>query len=312
MAIHKTIKKVLVIFWHIFAFIGVLFTAFVIYLKCIDAKIEIDLDYKKELAKRVDLLQQAGVYAPDTTSFNIHSLPDATKAQEIKAYFNIDSIMGNSATTWEKTLALAKFVASHVPHANQSVQPEKRNAITLWEYTKNVEPAFNCRLHSIMLFELLSAADISATFITCMPKDSTDSDCHVVNQVWLPELNKWAMIDSDFNGNYATDEAGTPLSLAEIRDRYISGDDIYFHESFVLASKEITFYYAYMAKNTYWFSSWETPTYDQETGGKRREGRYIHLVPSGFKPFHIDSADIVTSDASQFWAKPSNHPTPNT
>lgn len=39
-------------------------------------------------------------------------------------------------STWEKTLAIAGFVATNIPHA------------------------FNCRLHSIMLFELLSAAGI--------------------------------------------------------------------------------------------------------------------------------------------------------
>ena len=302
-----TIKKILAILWHLFAVIGILLTATIIYLNCIGANVNIEPGDKMKLAEQVELLQQAGSYGSDTVTFNIHSLQDSIKAQEIKAYFNIDSIVGNSATTWDKTIALAKFVASHIPHANQRVMPEKRNAIALWEYTKNVEPAFNCRLHSIMLFELLNAIDISATFITCMPKDSTDTDCHVVNQVWLPELNKWAMIDSDFDGNYATDKSGTPLSLAEIRERYISGEDIYFHNEFTEGSNEINYYYAYMAKNTYWFSSWETPTYDQEPMMQNpNSGRYIQLVPAGFEPFRKDSLDVATCDANQFWAKPSN------
>ena len=302
-----TIQKILAILWHLFAVIGILLTATIVYLNCIGANVNIEPGDKMKLTERVELLQQAGSYGSDTVTFNIHSLQDSIKSQEIKAYFNIDSIVGNSATTWDKTIALAKFVASHIPHANQRVMPEKRNAIALWEYTKNVEPAFNCRLHSIMLFELLNAADISATFITCMPKDSTDNDCHVVNQVWLPELNKWAMIDSDFDGNYATDKSGTPLSLAEIRERYISGEDIYYHKRFAEGSNEIDFYYAYMAKNTYWFSTWETPTYDQEPSiNNPNPGRYIHLVPAGFKPFTKDSLDVVTYDAKLFWAKPSN------
>jgi len=303
----RKIKKVFVIIWHVFAIIGVLSTGVIIYSKSIDAKINIEPDYKMQLAKRVKLLKKAGDYSSDTVTFNIHSLQDSIRAQEIKGYFNIDSIVGNSATTWDKTIALAKFVATHIPHANQKVMPERRNAIALWEYTKTIEPAFNCRLHSIMLFELLSAADISATFITCMPKDSTDTDCHVVNQVWLPELNKWAMIDSDFGGNYATDKSGTPLSLAEIRERYISDKEIYYHKEFTEGSDEIGFYYAYMAKNTYWFSSWETPTYDQEPRNQNpNPGRCIHLVPAGYEPFLKDSLDMVTRDANQFWANQSN------
>ena len=115
------------------------------------------------------------------------------------------------------------------------------------------------------------------------------------------------MIDSDFDGNYATDKSGTPLSLAEIRERYISGEDIYYHKGFAEGSNEIGFYYAYMAKNTYWFSTWETPTYDQEPSiNNPNPGRYIHLVPAGFKPFTKDSLDVVTYDANQFWAKPLN------
>ena len=92
----------------------------------------------------------------------------------------------------------------------------RRDAITLWEYTKNIEPAFNCRLHSILTYELLQAAGIEARFITCMPEDSQDNDCHVVNHVWLPELNKWAMLDSDMGGNWASDSTGMPLSLLEM------------------------------------------------------------------------------------------------
>ena len=47
-------------------------------------------------------------------------------------------------------MSITKFVANNIPHNNQTIQPENRDAITLWEYTKNIEPAFNCRLHSIL------------------------------------------------------------------------------------------------------------------------------------------------------------------
>ena len=65
--------------------------------------------------------------------------------------------------------------------------------------------------------------------------------------------------------------------------------------------------FAYMAKNTYWFCSLETPTYDQEPMMQNpNPGRDIQLVPAGFEPFRKDSLDVATCDANQFWAKPSN------
>ncbi len=252
----------------------------------------------------IGILKLSGPYGRDKGKFNIHPVIDAARAAEIRDYFQLDTLYDAAASTWDKTLAIARFVATNIPHANQTVQPEKRNAIYLWEYTKNTEPAFNCRLHSIMMFELLSAAGIEATYITCMPKDSKDRDCHVVNQVWLPELGKWVMIDSDSGGFYATDGEGNLLSLQEMRESYIQGKPILFYPEFGEAAGEDCWYYDYMAKNTYWFSCWETIHFDQEPSGGRNAGRYIHLVPEKFKPFGANFRDLVTNDAEQFWAAP--------
>lgn len=251
----------------------------------------------------IDTLKLAGSYCSDSREFNIHPAVDPSRAAEIREYFQLDTLFDESASTWERTLAIAQFVATNIPHANQTVQPEKRNAIYLWEYTKNTEPAFNCRLHSIMLFELLSSVGIDATYITCMPEDSNDSDCHVVNQVWLPEFEKWVMIDSDMGGCYATDAEGNLLSLQEMREFYIHDKQICYHPQFGEAAGEEFWYNDYMAKNTYWFSCWETLHFDQEPSAGKDVGRYIHLVPEGFEPFSIDEEDIVTNDDAKFWSK---------
>ena len=139
-----------------------------------------------------------------------------------------------------------------------------------------------------------------------MPEDKNEFDCHVVNHVWLPELDKWAMIDSDSGGNWASDSNGTPLSIPELRDYYIYGKDIYFHPEFGASSCKKSHYYGYMAKNTFWFSCWETHQFGQEPSDGRNVGRYISLVPKGYEPFGLNQADIVIHNAEQFWASPSN------
>lgn len=257
-----------------------------------------------EQGNHIDLLKQSEPYCKDSRKFNIRAVSNFKRAAEIKDYFQLDTLYVDTSSTWEKTLAIAKFVAGNVPHANQKEQPEHKNAIYLWEYTKTVEPAFNCRLHSIMLFELLTSVGIDATYITCMPKDSNDQDCHVVNQVWLPELGKWVMIDSDMGGCYATDSLGNLLSLQEMREFYIQDKPICYHPQFGEAVGSDFWYYDYMAKNTYWFSCWETIHFDQEPSEGKNVGRYIHLVPEGYKPFGTNRKDMVTHDDVQFWAKP--------
>ena len=280
-----------------FAIIGCLLTIVLSFAQC-------SANNETAQGNHIELLQQSGPYQKDSKVFNIHSVADSGRAAEIRDYFQLDTLYEESASTWEKTLAIAKFVATNVPHANQKVQPKQKNVIYLWEYTKTVEPAFNCRLHSIMLFELLTSVGIEATYITCMPQDRHDQDCHVVNQVWLPELAKWVMIDSDMGGCYATDSAGNLLSLQEMREYYIQDKPILYHPQFGDPVGIDFWYYDYMAKNTYWFSCWENIHFDQEPNDGKDVGRYIHLVPQGFKPFGTNRKDVVTNDEVQFWAAP--------
>lgn len=49
-----------------------------------------------------------------------------------------------------------------------------------------------------------------------MPNSGYDNDCHVVNEVWDTELNKWIMLDIT-NNEYWVDENGMSLSVLEIR-----------------------------------------------------------------------------------------------
>ena len=303
-------KKLLKVIWGIFAVIGILSVAYLIDLRLTYGRFSVTIhpSYKVGFDKYTGLLRTAGPFEKDTVDFEMKILQDTVRAKEIRDYFQLDQLIDADADTWAKALAIGRYVASSVPHDNQEIEPEHRNAIGLWEYTKNVAPAFNCRLHSILTFELLLAAGLDARYVTCMPYDEDDPDCHVMNEVWLPELGKWAMIDTDMDGNYASDLDGTPLSLREIRDHYIAGEKMQYHPRFGKASTKVNDHYAYMAKNTYWFSCWETLSYYQEDAPNRQReiGRKIYLVPSGFPGYDIGDGALVTTDSDAFWAAPAN------
>jgi len=266
-----------------------------------------DVDFSKNnlglYKDRIEALRSSSEYAADTNVFSMKIIQDSVRAKEIRDYFQLDTLFPENADTWEKAVAIGKFVALNIPHDNQKEWPEHVNAIGLWEYKKDVAPAFNCRLHSILTFELLLAENIKARYITCMPQDENDQDCHVVNEVWLPELNKWAMLDTDMGGHYVSDMNGTPLSLREMREHYISGEKMMMYPAFGNGSSKVDDYYAYMAKNTYWFSSWGTLSYYQEDNKMENVNRdsYINLVPSGFEPFRVGGGNIVTTNADLFW-----------
>ena len=254
----------------------------------------------------VDLLRASGPFVDDPAAENIKIVRDSVRAKEIRDYFQLDTLYTSDMDTWTKALAIGRFVAANIPHENQRERPEHANAIGLWEYTKHVAPAFNCRYHSIFTFELMLAAGLDARFVTCMPKSKRDNDCHVVNEVWLPELGKWAMIDTDMGGRYVSDPDGTPLSLLEMRERYISGETMKIYPAFENGSTEKDWYYSYMAKNTYWFSCWKVLSFyveDYSVEGVNRDV-YYNLVPSGFEPFRPWDESVTITDAGKFWSAP--------
>ena len=265
-------------------------------------EIRFDRTNKVRYGEMVKLLREAGPYKADTAEVKINHIPYAERAEEIREYFCLDTLYDACASTWEKTLAIGRFVASNIPHDNQKEYPEYVNAIGLWEYTKTVAPAFNCRLHSILTYELLTAAGIKARYITCLPYDRNDNDCHVVNEVWLPETGKWVMIDTDMK-RYVTDRKGNMLSLAEIREHFINDKKVVVYHNFDNPSSRISYYHAYMAKNTYWFCCWGDLGFYQEDyktfPESKLRSRYYALVPEGFETF--SGREITTNDSEQFW-----------
>ena len=296
-------KKILKIIGYTLAGLILIFIIAALLIRFVFKEQMIAYTSKLEETERIELLRNATPYASDTAHYHFIYQQDTLQAQKIRAYFRLDTLLtDSSASTWDKALTLAKFVASNIPHANQTKYPEKRNAIDLWKYTREVEPAFNCRLHSILLHELMLSEGIINRFVTCLPADTLDSDCHVVNLVWLPERNKWAMIDSDMQA-WISNSEGTPLSLAEMRERYISGSPMRINPLFDSIKEDFNYdyYRSYWAKNLYWFICWEETGYGKEDAMK---GRQITLAPAGFTDPDTGPSDVHTTDAERFWAAP--------
>ena len=306
----KILKYLLYFVLSIFSIIGLFVVGLFIYLLYTpDFFININDDgihiVKNPEPEYVELLKQSSFKA-DSVQYHFTTVQDSARAQEIMDYFKLDTLYNPDATTWEKAIAISEFVATNIPHDNPKKNPDHPNAIDLWKYSENVPTGFNCRMHAILNYELMQAAGLTARYVTCLPEDSEDQDCHVVNEVWLPELGKWAFIDADMDGHYCTDKDGTPLNLLDMRNKYAAGEQMVMYPGFKNPTTKHDYYYGYMAKNTYWFSCWETLHFFQEDRDKEdfEPGRYLVMVPNGFHAFGVDSDDLITTDASRFWAPP--------
>ena len=177
---------------------------------------------KEQKELYVGLLQKSR-YAADTLRLRPVYCMDDDRLAQVESHFRLDTLFEGTEDTYQKALKIQRFVSDRLPHGNLPRMPERKNAIDLWAFADTSSYHLNCRLHSILMRDMLMSAGIKARYITCLPEDVEDQDCHVVNEVFVPELGKWAMIDSD-QDQVVTDMEGVPLSLRELRDKLIAGE----------------------------------------------------------------------------------------
>lgn len=219
--------------------------------------------FYSEFEERVALLKEARLdidslsyFAPTPPPYPLPAsgAGESIEMPDYTSYFRLDTVVQEGMSTWEKSLAIGRWVSSHIPHANQKARPAAKDAITLWEFIQHEEPAFNCRYHSFFAMQLLRSVGVEARVLTCLPKDDNDPDCHVVNIVYLPEYQKWAMLDTD-QSMYATDADGTPLAPWEMREYYAQDKTFTLWYNYESPDQGMDYYRSYMAKNTYAFAS---------------------------------------------------------
>lgn len=131
--------------------------------------------------------------------------------------YGIEDIAGN-CSEYKKALNLMNEFSKRLYHNSNYDNHIEMNALALLEYSlDNKKQGINCRGKSQIINEMCLALGIASRKIWIMPNSVYDNECHVVNEVWDSQLNKWVMFDITSNF-YWVDENGTPLSAIEIRD----------------------------------------------------------------------------------------------
>lgn len=232
------------------------------------------------------ILRQAALYNNNDTRqlppFTYQSKTD-TNLIALRKAFNLDSIAGQG-NDMSQILNLMHWLHNLVPHDGQHENPAVKNALSMVAVCKKEGRGLNCRGLATALNECYLSLGFASRFVTCLPKDSLgiDYDCHVINAVYVPSLNKWIWIDPTFD-TYVMNEQGELLSIEEVRQRIIanrpliiSPDANWNHRE--SQTKEHYLFY-YMAKNLYRLECPVNSAYDIETGGNGKTIEYIELLP---------------------------------
>ncbi|MGN1163417.1 MAG: transglutaminase-like domain-containing protein, partial [Candidatus Ornithospirochaeta sp.] len=119
----------------------------------------------------------------------------------------------------EKALRIMDEYAPRLKHKSNYDNHIEIKALPLLDYSlDDKKHGINCRNKAQILNEMLLSLGIPSRKLWIMPYSPYDDDCHVVNEVWDDEREKWVMLDIT-NNEYWIDGEGTPLSAIEIREK---------------------------------------------------------------------------------------------
>ncbi|MDR2292381.1 MAG: transglutaminase domain-containing protein, partial [Prevotellaceae bacterium] len=185
----------------------------------------------KEKGDYLYILKQAGKYAKtDTAQLPRFEYEDANnqRLKDVKEFFKLDSVAGQDDEI-SKIINLMTWVHNTIKHNGNNYALCEFDAIDFYNYHKSTGKGINCRGLAIMLNECYLATGFKSRYVTCLPKNEKDPDCHVINCVYSNTLQKWLWMDPTFNA-YVKDENDNLLSIEEVRERLINDQPLFINE----------------------------------------------------------------------------------
>ena len=263
----------------------------------------------KSIPSYLETLRQAGGYEKSGTVGLPHfyyETPENGRMKDVKRYFKLDSIAGNGDEI-SKILNIMYWIHNNITHDGSNYALAEFNSIDLYHYHKATGKGINCRHLAIALNEMYLSMGWKSRYVTCLPKDENDQDCHVINSVWVESLQKWIWIDPTFAA-YIKDENENFLNINEVRERLIDGRPVVLNEdaNWNNQSKQTKERYLmnYMAKNLYWIQVPVNSQFNPESRYRNNVNKYVSLLPIGYKHSNIENMGTITHDFEYFWQKP--------
>ena len=186
--------------------------------------------------------------------------------------------LGGKGSDFVRAKRLLHYLAPRLAHSSWYDNHIPCNALALLEYSlEKPEQGINCLNKAKILAECCLALGIYARRVSIMPFSPYDFDNHVVTEIYDRTMEKWIMLDPTTDG-YFIDEAKTPLSLLEMRQKFANAECITFVRSTESAKdiKKLREKHLdinqYICKNLFYFQAEQYSTFGQKGG-------CFHFVP---------------------------------
>ncbi len=264
---------------------------------------QIKYERPEHIAGPLDILKKGGKYDykdnREILKFTYTSAQDPDLI-ELRKKFKLDSITGEG-NELSKIFNLLHWVHYLFVYDGTKELPAYEGISDLVSKCENGKGTMHCGALAWVLNDCYLSVGLKSRHVVCLPKDTTDFDCHSIITVYSKTLDKWLWIDPT-NNACVMNEKGELLSIAEVRERLIHNKPLILNPDANMnriypVIKE-NYLYGYMAKNLYAFQCYV------DGGGESRSNLLLPLEYKGIIPRTRANKPKCTYNPDKFWAKP--------
>ena len=204
-----------------------------------------------------------------------------TYLQTLRTQYDLDAIVAGAANDTEKALRMVNWVHKQWQH-NGMNEPSSPDALTILAEVKEGKQ-FRCVEYGIVTTACLNAIGLPARTMGLKMKDVETIESgagHVLLEVYLPDLQKWVMLDGQFDAMPVLDNV--PLNAVEFQKAIANNYDKLEIRSLSGTSKAqyVNWVYPYLYYFDVKFDNREGIALKRETIDTKQS---VMLVPAGAK-----------------------------
>lgn len=189
--------------------------------KAIDAKTAIhDLQILRKPFADTISLNKADIHFVDDRAAAFAYQPDVSELRAIRERYRIPSLLDNRASQITDLATLNNWVRRQWIHGtNGPVNLQHFNAIDIIENARN-GAQYWCQIASMVFTQTALSMGYQGRLLSLSLNKGEPG--HAVTEVWVDDLNKWVVFDTDFN-LYYVDKFGSPLNALELHRILMNG-----------------------------------------------------------------------------------------
>ena len=170
------------------------------------------------IANETGHFEQAPVDNPRYSNnelFRAYERFESPRIQRLREKYHLDDVVKNETDEWRRILLLRHWIKTHIKIENDHPTQTRGDAFAILDAALQ-GGGFHCAHFSIVQQAVLNSFGYVARRLGCGPGLIDNGGHHGVNEVWINQWSKWAIIDAKYDLHY--EKNGIPLSALEIRD----------------------------------------------------------------------------------------------